>query len=445
MDFSFDTADKPHDETSKIIENISRLEIGYIPENIVHREKQVQELRDQFFHPIYVNDVSRGALLIGPPGSGKTATAKWVKDRVESSNDKDEVEIAFVNCENRTSERDVYKSIMSQLGVSFDRGSANDKNLEKLLAEVNGDTEGSQPTHLVVILDELDALNKKSYINDVLYSLTDPAGVYDQDEFSANISVMAISNDQEVTKYFNSSVDSRFQRKEINFYPYDAEEIIDILSKRQEKAFSSDLLGKKALALLAKNVKRRFESDVRYGINVLKSIPNQLNQRQGVELTTENQCELVQDAVDEVQRSQIEQAIRENDDHFLLLLSALVQQLEDEEESKRKDINKAYRQACEYAALDKDGGGEKKQTKSSTYVYRRLKNDLVPRNILDEEKRYELDQNPYCYTSLVDLDLLREIVLDALERKGLADRILKTKNRQEATAQEQSDQLLNST
>lgn len=440
MDFSFDQQDTSDDGLTKIIENGNRLEIGYIPEEIRHREKEAQTLRDRFFNPIFTENMSKGALLVGPPGSGKTATAQWVKQGVESSNDTERVDIAFVNCENRPSSREVYRSVMNQVGINFERSTETSKNVQYLLETLNGDAENPRSKHLVVILDEIDALNRTSYINDILYTLTYPSGAYDRgdwEETDSRISVIAISNDEKVTKYFSSSVNSRFQRMDINFYTYTVDQITDILNSRQEKAFRTEILGKKALTILAKEIQDKFDSDVRFGINVLKSIPDQLNRKQGVDLTEENQIELVEDAIQEVQRSQIEQAIRENGDHFLILLSALVQQLE-EDDTKRGDINDAYRQACEYAALDKEGGGNRKQMKSMTYVYNKLEEDLVSRNIVEKEKRYDLEQNPFCYTSLVDFDLFQETVMNILEKKGLAKKIIEGRHRQKQAAMEES-------
>ena len=72
---------------AKVLKDPSKLSFDYVPERLVHREKQMDRLW-MLFRPV-LEGASQTAFLIGNVGTGKTATSKrFCLDLVKEAQDR---------------------------------------------------------------------------------------------------------------------------------------------------------------------------------------------------------------------------------------------------------------------------------------------------------------------------------------------------------------------
>ncbi len=115
--------------------------------------------------------------IYGRTGTGKTATIKYAKNRIEThvKNDKleissDKVDIVYINCRDHNSHTKVYSKIAREI-IEDDlakEGHSSTYYLEAVLEHMN-----QNDSILIVILDEIDYLYSKKDLDETLYSLTD--------------------------------------------------------------------------------------------------------------------------------------------------------------------------------------------------------------------------------------------------------------------------------
>lgn len=403
----------------KLIENRDYLKISHIPKELKFRDEKVQEIVHKVFRPAIEGYIEEDAVITGEPGTGKTAAVKYITRQLEEHYDTSQTEIVYVNCKINNSEQEVIATIMEELGMEYKRGVATSKNTKKFLRKYNSKEEPA----LVVILDEIDELHKdrRSYLNKVLYTLSRPSTNINE-EWKGELGLVCVSNDSNFYNYIDFDVDdSSFSPERFEFLTYDAEEVTQILMERQQEAFSEEIIDENNMSDIGEIVEKRFNSDVRVGIKILKKIPKFVD-KEDIELGSVNQEKVVEKAIREVKKNRIEKVLNGKDDHFLILMSAAVQNMR-KDKSKLDYIVDAYREACEKAAVEKnEGEGDDSRGKSKSYVRRRLEY-LVRENLLDKQKRYDKARNPYYYEPKMDLDLFEELVNERLMRSGIYDRL----------------------
>ncbi|MCD6466776.1 MAG: cell division control protein Cdc6, partial [Methanomicrobia archaeon] len=99
---------------------------------------------------------------------------------------------------------------------------------------------------VIVVLDEIDKLLKKSS-EDILYNLTR----INTDLKNAKVSIIGISNDLNFIEFLDPRIKSSLGEEEIIFPPYDAVQLVDILTQRASEAFYPDVIGSGVIQLCA--------------------------------------------------------------------------------------------------------------------------------------------------------------------------------------------------
>lgn len=412
-------AEPEQDSKDDLIENQEQLKISHIPDKLKYRQDEINEIVQSLFKHALKGHEGEDLVITGRPGTGKTAAVKYTKNKVFDHYDTSDMDVAYINCKTNNSKQEVFKAIMQSMEIPYKRGVGVGENVSKLLEKYKDPEDNS----LVIILDEIDELYKarRDYINDVLYILSRPDEHTDAFRFRGNINLICVSNDKKLYDYLEFDVDdSSFNPERLEFLTYNVDEITDILMGRQETAYKDKVLDEEYMKEIAEVVYERFNGDIRVGIRILKRIPKIL------EDSDMSEGKLVRKAVNDVKRGRIEKVLNGKDDHFLLTMSATIQNFK-KDKSKLKYIVDSYREACEKAALEKNGSDfdvdtDESRAKSRSYVRRKLEY-LVDENILSKEKRYDKPRNPYFYKPEVDVDLFEELVNERLERSGLTSRL----------------------
>ncbi len=281
-------------------------------------------------------------LIYGKTGTGKTASAKFVSQELESTSQKYDVpcEVEYINCE----VTDTQYRVLAQLANTFieknqqviadrldrlrDLRSAADDDpttlsdtkfstvddLEAQIAEFEADAEEMEevpmtgwPTDrvystffeavdyhervVVIMLDEIDKLVEKSG-DDTLYNLSRMNSELDR----SRISIMGISNDLKFTDFLDPRVKSSLGEEEIVFPPYDANQLRDILQHRADISFKQDALTDDVIPLCAAFAAQE-HGDARRALDLLRTA-GELAERSQAEIVAETHVRKAQDKIE---------------------------------------------------------------------------------------------------------------------------------------------------
>jgi cell division control protein 6 len=328
-------------EGEPIFENKEVLRPSYTPHKLPHREEQINNMATILVTALR-GDTPSNILIYGKTGTGKTASAKFVSEELETTSQKYEVpcEVQYINCE----VTDTQYRVLAQLANKFiekneayieDRleelaelreraaespsaleGSEFDSavELEDTIAELEADLADFDtvpmtgwPTDrvystffdavdyhervVVIMLDEIDKLVEKSG-DDTLYNLSRMNSELE----NSRVSIMGISNDLKFTDFLDPRVKSSLGEEEIVFPPYDATQLRDILQHRAEIAFKPDILSEDVIPLCAAFAAQE-HGDARRALDLLRTA-GELAERDRTETVEEKHVRKAQEKIE---------------------------------------------------------------------------------------------------------------------------------------------------
>ena len=298
-----------------IFENKEVLRPSYTPHELPHRAEQINQMATILVSALR-GDTPSNILIYGKTGTGKTASAKFVSQELESTSKKYDVpcEVEYINCEvtdtqyrvlaqlaNKFIEknREGIGSKLEELGdlrsrarddetvladTDFDTASEVAERIETLEADredmdpvpMTGwptdrvystffDAVDYEERVVVIMLDEIDKLVEKSG-DDTLYNLSR----MNSELANSRISIMGISNDLKFTDFLDPRVKSSLGEEEIVFPPYDANQLRDILQHRANVAFKPDALTDDVIPLCAAFAAQE-HGDARRALDLLRT------------------------------------------------------------------------------------------------------------------------------------------------------------------------------
>lgn len=201
----------------RIVVKTDPLTEEYLPAEFVARQAQLRDLMEVMTLPGYGG---RGVVgwLHGPPGSGKSSTARWLLHQLEERR----VRTAYVNCWSHQTFFSVLEAILGDLGamIRVTRDAAFKFERLHVIAK-------RQP--LAIVLDEVDLMLPKER-NALLYNASRLPGV----------KVLCLTHSREAYLQLDSRVHSRVQPLFVDFVGYSNEDVILILSARAEQSLALD-------------------------------------------------------------------------------------------------------------------------------------------------------------------------------------------------------------
>jgi len=246
-----------------VFKDQGKLSFDYLPDKMVHREKQTQRLFS-LLRPIVEAGTSSNAFLYGPVGTGKTHTAKrFCLDFKRHASESDRaVDWDLVNCRQRMGDDAVLLKLIQHFDTHFpERGFSIAEKMETLRRHLE-----KHKLHFIVILDEVDALLKKSGA-DLIYSFARIA----EETIAAkgNISMILISQRSNALEYMDRAALSTFRRSNVVEFPkYDRTELRDIVAGRVLLAMHPGTVDDDLVDLIA-DLGSEF-GDARYAIELLE-------------------------------------------------------------------------------------------------------------------------------------------------------------------------------
>ncbi|MHA1372621.1 MAG: Cdc6/Cdc18 family protein, partial [Promethearchaeota archaeon] len=183
----------------------SKLSSDFIPDKLIHREKEFKQLSQIFVPLLKLDNFNRKNILItGKNGTGKTALSK-------------KFGLSFV------------KTIIRKFQEGLPEKGFSIYELVSMLKKILND----KKIHLILTLDELNFLNVKT--SNIIYMLNR----LDDEEngFNSSISIIGIVKSLDFIKYLDISTLSTFQYNIIRLENYNHHQIYDILKARVDLAF----------------------------------------------------------------------------------------------------------------------------------------------------------------------------------------------------------------
>ncbi len=264
-----DKADQGH----LIIKNPNVLRHDYIPNRILHRDKQ-QELVTQSLISLYQKSIPPNLLVYGKPGTGKTLVIKKVLKQIQNRVDKNSyhIKIAITNAKDQSNLYNVLVDLGRQLGLKSKKTS-DDKlwlpntglSISEVFNRILYSIEKNK-TNTVFVIDEIDHLAKlvDKTGKDILYSIT-RANLKLK---NGSLSLVGVSNDVRFKEELDPRVISTLSEEEIVFPAYETNEIKEILEDRIPMAFEENVVSTGALNLCASMACKQ-HGDARRAIKLL--------------------------------------------------------------------------------------------------------------------------------------------------------------------------------
>jgi len=299
------------DQQEGLIRDRSLLDPNHIVEEdrIVGRDEQLQEVT-KMLRVALGDNRPPNLFLYGPSGTGKSLITKAVCKNISAicesrdirfgtievnCQDLDTLGVAVYELASRAADEALVEVEVPKHGV------ATKEKWDELYRIVNKNFDSA-----VFVLYELDMLvgrrdKQEPAFSRLLYQLS-RAGA--NNELTAHVSVVAISNDTKMMESVGSRALSSFTPEDVHFDDYDANQLQSILRRRQD-AFYDDVLDEDVIPLAAAFAAQT-HGDARKAIDLMR-VAGELAEREGDEGVREAH---VREAQDKVEKNRVLEVVR---------------------------------------------------------------------------------------------------------------------------------------
>lgn len=379
----------------------STLGFDYVPDDLPGRQDEFRDLA-RLLKPVVSSGSSAHALVQGPVGSGKTALSQRFAKDLERTASEEGVGLSHVhvNCRRRNTSSSALLQILKHFDPSFpDRGFSDAEMLEAL-----GKRMEREETHLLVILDEVDALLKRDG-DELLYHLTR----FNEEDHAPDRTVAVLMASQEdAREHLGEATASTFQRTNlVTLDAYDRDALRAIVEQRVDLAFHPGAFPEEMGDLVADIAAR--EGDARFAIELLRTAGNAADHESVDTVTAEH----VRAAKAQVHPHVTESKLVDLDTQLGVTLLAVSRALQDIPSSRAYattgEVRERYDLACEEVGED-----PRAHTQFWNYV-----NDLEAQGFVDTRKSGEGVQGTTTLISLPDVPAARlEDKLEEILERG---------------------------
>ena len=362
-----------------IIKNRDILHFTYIPEIILHRKSE-QEQVTQSLLPILKKSRPSNLLVYGKPGTGKTLVVKKVlskiQERVEKSNFP--IKLVYSNSKEETTLYGLLVSLGRQLDLKEKElpttGLAISEVFKRLLNKID---EGK--LNAIFVIDEIDYLAQlvAKTGKDILYQLTRANERLNQ----GSLTLVGISNDLTFKEKLDPRVISSLGEEEIVFTNYDVEQIKKILEERINESFVENSVKESALNLIAALAGGE-HGDARRAIDLLR-VAGELAERQQSDKVT---IEHVREASQKMEENKEEKSLKSFPLHEKLILIAIMKA----NGSSTGEIYSSYKNLCKTVGKDELTQRRITQMLSEIELSGLISGRLIHQGIHGRTKKYKL-------------------------------------------------------
>lgn len=329
-----------------LFKNKQTLQSNYSPEDIPHREKQIEYIAS-ILAPSLLGEKTSNLFIYGKTGTGKTLSMQHVSNElIRRSRETNVLRIEYLNCKLKKvadTEYRILAELIKKLGGSVPAtGLPTDQVYLRFLELL----EKSKERLLILILDEIDQAVKKISDN-FLYNLTR----LNAELNNIQIIVVGISNDLRFLDSLDPRVRSSLSEEELVFPPYNAIQLQEILKKRAGESFKSGVVNEGVIAKCAAFAARE-HGDARRALDLLR-VAGEIAERAS---STKIKIKHIDDANDKIEKDKILDIIETEPKQFQLVLYSIFQLTKNNKNTKESiftgDIYTYYQDLCKKAKVD---------------------------------------------------------------------------------------------
>ncbi|MDQ3807810.1 MAG: AAA family ATPase [Thermoproteota archaeon] len=253
-----------------IFKNKSKLSPRYLPDELPHRQAQIQQIVHIFSDA--PKDPDRFPLvvlqIIGPAGIGKTSTVLRSSKLIEDlfAINRLTLKSVYINMKLHGGNKfAIYRLLLERIAPELPaQGLSAEEMLRYLLQYLRQNRQ-----YALIIVDEIDYLIKSSKDTGIIYDLT-RLNEYELDKPCNVKGVIFIARSMEFYNKLDAAELSTLGRVPMEFHPYTMQQVSDILESRAAEAFNpmaigSDIIDKVASITTSSEV----NGDVRYALDLL--------------------------------------------------------------------------------------------------------------------------------------------------------------------------------
>jgi cell division control protein 6 len=334
-----------------IFRDRTKLSPRYVPEDLPHRQQQVQQIVDVFSD---ATDPDRFPLtilqIVGNAGIGKSTTVLKSAKALEEKFSRHHLSLktAYINLKLQGGNKfAIYRFLLERIAPDLpSQGLSAEEMLRYLLRYLRDNKQ-----YAIIIMDEIDYLVKTSKDSSIIYDLT-RLNEFDPDKPCNIKGVIFVSRSTDYYGKLDSAELSTLGRVPLEFKPYSIEQVSDILSNRCDQAFENRAIGPDVIDQVARITSSpQVNGDVRYALDLLLYAGN-LAESQGTEHVTLDQIRKVHGQTSpSITTEEIEQLSK----HQLVSLIAVVRALKSRKKQyvELKDIRLQAAELAEQLGLKK--------------------------------------------------------------------------------------------
>jgi cell division control protein 6 len=253
-----------------IFKNKSKLSPRYLPEELPHREAEIQQIVRVFSDaPADPNRFPLSILqVIGAAGIGKTSTVLRSSKILEElfAKNRLKLKIVYINMKLQGGNKfAIYRFLLERVAPELPaQGLSAEEMLRYLLHYLRQNNEYS-----LIIIDEIDYLVKSSKDIGIVYDLT-RLNEYELDKPCYVKGVIFIARSTEFYSKLDAAELSTLGRVPMEFHPYTMRQVSDILESRAAEAFNPKAMGAEVIDKVASiTTSGDVNGDVRYALDLL--------------------------------------------------------------------------------------------------------------------------------------------------------------------------------
>jgi cell division control protein 6 len=260
-----------------------------MPEILPHREKEINDIATVLV-PALRGETPSNVFIYGKTGTGKTAVTKFVGNELlkKGNETNKKVKFIYINCEVVDTQYRLLQNIANHFINEWNdhipfTGWPTDEVYSKVKSMMD-----KEKCVTVIVLDEIDKLKG----DEALYSLSR----INSELKNARVSVIGISNDLKFTEFLDPRVKSSLGEENMIFYPYDAEQLMDILKDRVEIALKPNMIEQDVVPLCAA-LSAQEHGDARRALDLLR-VSAELAERDNSNIISRNHVKIAQNKIE---------------------------------------------------------------------------------------------------------------------------------------------------